>query len=152
MLLKDSVMQLCTGMLQSINIQDMLLLFLFGAAIAMLGMAFQAFMRPGQIFNWYAIWLINCIDKATKKTKKKVLKKSCYGGSGWETIDVEANIFYKVIAFLSKPLGLCPYCNTTWIAIIFFIIYFEISFNIFLLIGIVWFFVKLIIMLNSKEE
>jgi hypothetical protein len=126
------------------------LLFLFGAAIAMLGMAFQAFMRPGQIFNWYALWLIKMVEKSTTKQIVKVKVWDCFDDASWEDEEINAKWYYRLIAKLSKPLGLCPYCNTTWIAIIFYLIYFGISFNIFLLIGIVWFFVKIISLLDDK--
>lgn len=48
---------------------------------------------------------------------------------------------------ITKPLGMCEYCNSTWIAIGVFIYFFGLSLTIFLFIGVVWFFVHLI---NSK--
>lgn len=124
-------------MLQSIDISAMLLLFLFGLAVAWLGQCFQAFMGPGQIFNWWAIWLLKMVDKS--EVVKTIEKYSC--GAGWYDVEITAKWYIKLIAKLAKPLGLCPYCNTTWISIILFFIYFTPSFNIFLLIGITWFFV-----------
>ena len=145
-------MQQHTDMLQSINIQDMLLLFLFGAAIAMLGMAFQTFMLPGQIFNWWAVFLLKCISK-TETGRKNVIKikNRCGRIESEETVKLKAKWYYRIITKLSKPLGLCPYCNTTWISIVFFLIYFKPSFNILLLIGITWFFIKIIMKLVQEE-
>lgn len=145
-------MQQHTDMLQSINIQDMLLLFLFGAAIAMLGMAFQAFMLPGQIFNWWAIFLLKCISKAETGREAKVeIKNKCGRVISQSIVKLNAKWYYIIITKLSKPLGLCPYCNTTWIAIILFLIYFKLSFNILLLMGITWFFVKAIMKLTQEN-
>lgn len=127
-------------MLQSIDISTILLLFLFGLAVAMLGQAFQAFMGPGQIFNWWAIWLLKMVDKSIEI--KEVNKY--HGCEDWANClkrKIKAKWHYRLIAKLAKPLGLCPYCNTTWILIMLFFIYFTPSFNIFLLIGITWFFV-----------
>ena len=147
----DSVMQQDTDMLQSINIQTMLLLFFFGAAIAMLGMTFQAFMRPGQIFNWYALWLIKVVEKSTEGGIVERKHWSCDGEPYWASEIKGPHWFYKLIAKLTKPLGLCQYCNSTWIAIIFHLIYFGLSWNIVLLIGIVWFFVKAIAMIYEEK-
>lgn len=130
-------------MLQLINIPSILLLFLFGAAIAMLGMAFQAFMKPGNIFTWYGIWLNKVVVESKLETRIPINVDLCYMK--------KAPLWKRIIAAISKPLGLCPYCNTTWIAIIFHIIYFGISFNIFLLIGIVWFFVMNIIKIQNRK-
>ena len=95
-------------MIQLIDLTTMLLLFLLGTSIAMLSHAFQKYMQPNHIFNWYYNWLS------------------------------------KLPKYIAKPLGLCVYCNSVWITIIFFFIYFKPSFNIFLLIGITWFFVDII--------
>jgi len=133
-------------MIQSISITIMILLFLFGASIAMLAEAFNKFMQPGHIFNWWHNWLEKIARKASEE--RQILKRSprkIYSWEitvGWQT--VKAKWYYRLIAKISKPLGLCPYCNSTWIAITFFIIYFGINWSIFLLIGIVWFFIDII--------
>jgi len=95
-------------MIQLIDLTTMLLLFLLGASIAMLSHAFQKYMEPQHIFNWYQ------------------------------------NLLFKIPRYIAKPLGLCVYCNSVWITIIFFFIYFKPSFNIFLLIGITYYFVDII--------
>ena len=138
-------------MLQSIDIAHMVLLFLIGIAISMLGMAFQAFMRPGQIFNWYAIWLENIVNQSL--TKRIVPKRKVTPCGIEYTKDYKPQRWYIILlAKLSKPLGLCPYCNSTWIAIIFYVIFFGIGFDLFLLIGIVWFFVKMIIIKTEPNN
>ena len=137
------------NMLQSIDLTTMLLLFLLGIAIAMLGEAFQQFMKPGQIFNWWAIWLEKMVEKATETRQIKDYKGWCDGK--WKYKSRPQIWYVKLIAKLAKPLGLCPYCNSTWLAIIFFVIYFGINWNIFLLIGMVWFFIYLIEKSKNKK-
>lgn len=137
------------NMLQSIDLTTMLLLFLLGIAIAMLGEAFQQFMKPGQIFNWWAIWLEKMVEKATETRQIKDYKGWCDGK--WKYKSGPQIWYVKLIAKLAKPLGLCPYCNSTWLAIIFFVIYFGINWNIFLLIGMVWFFIYLIEKSKNKK-
>ena len=137
------------NMLQSIDLTTMLLLFLLGIAIAMLGEAFQQFMKPGQIFNWWAIWLEKMVEKATETRQIKDYKDWCDGK--WKYKSGPQIWYVKLIAKLAKPLGLCPYCNSTWLAIIFFVIYFGINWNIFLLIGMVWFFIYLIEKSKNKK-
>ena len=140
-----------------IDVQYMILLFLLGAAISMLGMAFQAFMGPGQIFNWWAKWLLNVIDKSKLE---RIVKGKPYTRCNvtYEYIFVvKSKWYFRLIAKLSKPLGLCPYCNSTWITIIFYFVFFDTLFKkgieLFLLIGIVWFFVKTIeLILNKKQK
>jgi len=82
---------------------------------ACLGVTFHYFLKPNMIFNFWVIWL----DKMSEK-----------------------NAFLNYIAM---PLGLCPYCNTTWIAIVVFVYYFGLSLPIFLFIGLVWLFLHLIL-------
>ena len=42
----------------------------------------------------------------------------------------------KFTYYLSKPLGLCTYCNTAWIAIVVYFYYFPLGLPIFLFIGL----------------
>jgi len=143
---KDLVTPYHIDMLESINVASMLLLFLLGVAIAMLGQCFQAFMRPGQIFNWWALWLLKMVEKSKKKEIHPEYSP-CFDN---EEYYVNIKWHIRLIAYLSKPLGLCPYCNSTWISIIFFFILLKPSLTIFLLIGIVWFFVDLIEKAKNK--
>ena len=91
------------------------LLIVLGFATATLGLCFYHFQDKDMIFAPYSKWL------------NKMAYKS---------------IFWR---YLTMPLGRCPYCNTTWIAIVVYIYYFSFSLEIFLFIGIVWFFVKSIL-------
>ena len=96
----------------------MLLLYcLLGFMTATLGLCFEHFTRPNMIFNWYHTIL------------KKWASKSKFG------------------EYITKPLGLCPYCSSTWISIVVFIHFFDLNITILLFIGVVWFFVHLI---NTK--
>jgi hypothetical protein len=88
---------------------------LISFSTATLGVCFYEFTKPNMIFNFYGIWLYNLSQK---------------------------NKFWD---YVSKPLGLCPYCNTTWIALMVFYYYFGLSLPIFLFIGLTWFFVHLIL-------
>jgi hypothetical protein len=56
----------------------------------------------------------------------------------------------KLPTFLGMPLGLCPYCNTTWIAIVVYLYVFGLNLFIFLFIGIVYLFLKLILLIPSR--
>ena len=122
------------------NLEDMLLFVLFAFIVACLAQAFQAFMKPGQIFNWWAKFLGSTVEKSTVKRQKKVGESWCSGEPIFEYI--------ILLAKLSKPLGLCPYCNATWIAIFYYIsivswedYIYQNLILLFLFIGVVWFFV-----------
>lgn len=90
------------------------------------------------IFNKYSIWLYSFTAD----------------GEYWDTYRPNYQIkFGNIMSILNKPLGLCPYCNGTWLAIILFIYYFGLSIDIFLFIGIVWFFIhKLSNNTKSKQK
>ena len=100
---------------------------LIAFTVACLAQAFQQFMKPGQIFNFWGIFL-------SKKSKDS------------------SKVFDRLIAKLAKPLGLCPYCNATWIAILYYILIYIVNQPFYLItgvmlfgfIGVVWFFVFLI--------
>lgn len=115
-------------------------IILLSMMIASLGHAFQKFLKPGQIFNWWAIWLINMNELAKKKRKVLI----CLGKGNY--IDVERNqrLPVRLIAWLSKPLGLCLYCNSTWISIFVFILTFGLKWELILCIGMTYLFVIVI--------
>jgi hypothetical protein len=102
----------------------MVLYLLIGFIVSLLELCFQHYMTPGMIFNNYGKWL-NKIVRYSIICKKYNKNKP----------------FTYILAYLAKPLGLCPYCNSTWIGIIVYIYFFGISLQIFLFIGIIWFFV-----------
>lgn len=52
--------------------------------------------------------------------------------------------FISFMAYIAKPIALCPYCNGTWLSIIVYLIAFGPSMTIFLFIGLSWFFIRLI--------
>jgi hypothetical protein len=108
----------------SINlITELLLYFILGFMVATLELCFQQFMTPNMIFNKYALWLLSF-------NPNSLINKP--------------NIIKRIIWYLSKPLGLCPYCNGTWIAITVYLYFFSIKLPILLFIGISWFFIHLI--------
>ena len=98
----------------------LLVYLILGFIVATLGLCFEHFMKPNMIFNGYYKWL----ERKARKSK-----------------------FWKHI---TKPLGLCVYCNSSWIAIGVFIYYFKFNITILLFIGIVWFFID--IYKNIKNE
>lgn len=130
-----------------ININSLLLLLLLAACVAMLGSAFQAFMKPGQIFNWWALFLLKMVDLSSQK--RTITAEGC---DHELTYDVNQYWYIRLIAFFSKPLGLCPYCNSTWIAIITFVLCFNLRLEILLFIGMTWFFVMIIKKIESIKK
>lgn len=81
---------------------------------ATLAFFFQYCLKPNMIFHFYFIWL-------TKLELK-----------------------HSLLHYISKPLGLCIYCNGTWIAITVFIYYYGFNPAIFLFLGSNWFFIHII--------
>lgn len=105
---------------------DVLTLILIAFATACLEMFFQFIQTEGQIIQWYGDWW------KRRVRYKRLLSK--YGRK-------YPLVFF--LAYISKPMALCPYCNGTWLSIIVFTILFGISWNIFLFIGVVWFFIRI---------
>jgi hypothetical protein len=99
-------------------------------------------MTPGMIFNKYALWLLKYKDPLKHDT-------SIDEESTWKKLLI--GTWYNIIHTLRKPLGLCPYCNGTWIAVVVFVYFFKLNLTIFLFIGIVWFFIRLLEMLFNKN-
>jgi len=88
---------------------------------ACLAICFNEMLKPGNLFNWYA----------------KILLKACKKS--------------RVMNFLSKPLGLCPFCNGTWIGIFVYFYFFGFNLPIFLFIGINYFFIQILFnVFNNK--
>ena len=110
------------------HLLDSLELIVLAVLTASLSLCFYHFLEPGMIFNWYALFLRRLRYGKEPKAIKGVLVEN------------------KFWAYLVKPLGLCPYCNGTWIAIgVYTYIYFY-SFNLILLlllIGVNWLFIKI---------
>jgi len=95
--------------------------------VACLALAFYAFQTPGMIFNGYGRWLIEVEN-----------------GRGIIQLFSRKYNIIRIPKWLAKPLGLCPYCNGTWIAIVVFLYLFQFSLLIFLFIGLNWFFIHLV--------
>lgn len=111
-----------------INLEYMLLYFLFGIAIALLEMTFQHYQTDGMIFDWYRKYFIK-----VRRYHMLTLTYTKYY-SKWRAFFV----------YIMKPLGLCPYCNGTWLAIIAFYIAFGLNLGVFLVIGISWSVIRMI--------
>ena len=98
------------------------------------------------IFNWYAQFLLSFLDD----------------GIYWDKpLNRARHIYGSIMAYLSKPLGLCVYCNGTWIAIILFFIFsktfIDISISkyilVFLVIGLNYIFTRIgLLVFNSKQD
>lgn len=114
-------------MIQSINLSTIILLILFGIVIAMLEEALQKYMKDGHIFHFW----------------KHILLQIQYIYEYDDDIANKHKWYIKLLYPFIKPLGLCPYCHSVWLAIVFYLIYFPISFNIILLIGIVYYFIDI---------
>ena len=95
------------------SLSGMLLLLIMSVVVACLGAAFQHYQTPGQIFNWYRNWLIRLVDD-------KVL----YEGSPCFMMSKPRRFLEHFV----KPLGLCIYCNTVWLAILFYIPFYLIPY------------------------
>jgi hypothetical protein len=83
---------------------EMTALILLSILSALIGFGFNKMMTEGMIFEKYHDWLESLPYKPNPKFGKDVGAKSY--------------IYSKFLYYLSKPLGLCIVCNTTWIGII----------------------------------
>ena len=132
--------------MESLKLTSICIMLLLSAMTAMLGAAFQKFMEPGHIFNWWAKFLLKMVELASK-TRKVFVATGC---SNYLDIDKKQYWYIRLIASLSKPLGLCRYCNTTWLAIIVFVLVFGVKLHIFIFIGATYFFVVAIEIMEKK--
>ena len=114
-------------------------MFLLGAGVSMLTVAFQFMQQDGQIFMSYRQWWV-------KKVLKSHEGRTGFIWNGCEKIsyDKDAIWYIKFLAYIAKPMSICPYCNGTWLAIITFIYLYGFNYAIFIFIGIVFFFTRLI--------
>lgn len=95
-----------------------------------LSLCFNHFLKDGMIFNKYFKWLSSFDDT----------------GSYWTDTVRKSNIKYYfgcIIKYFSKSLGLCVYCNGTWVAAFYYIWLFPLSFNILLFLGMNWLFIHI---------
>lgn len=104
---------------------DILSEFMIAFAVACTAQFFQFIQTQGQILQWYGDWW-----------KKQVRFKRLLESYGYKRPLV------SFLSYIAKPMGLCEYCNGTWIAIIYSIL---IGYNIFemvLFIGVTYFFIN----------
>jgi hypothetical protein len=71
---------------------------------ALMGFGFQRMMDFGMIFEWYKRWL--------ERMPYRPNPAYCYD------VNADKYIKSKFLYYVSKPLGICIICNTTWIGII----------------------------------
>lgn len=124
---------------------EMIILAVFTASLSL---AFNHFLKAGMIFNWYALLLLSF---------------DAEDGSYWDNDKWNNQIFKlkhpfrymlyyyfgSIVEYIRKPLGLCVFCNGTWIGIVIYAIFhsvltpISISFwiTVFLFIGINWLFI-----------
>lgn len=123
------------------NLILLLLLYtLLGFIVACTTMFFAHCMQKGQVFRFYYRWLENIVEKASLRSY--YIK---YVNSSESTKHIIKEHWYiRLLAYLAKPLGLCQYCNGTWLAIITYILIFGFNWLIILFIGITFFFIKLL--------
>lgn len=106
-----------TSLIHAADVDALWLLYCL--MIAGLGQFFQLCMHPNMIFRRYYLWLtLLWIRNRRKKDRWK--------------------------RWLLKPLGLCVYCNTTWIAIFYYVYAFGINPEILLFIGLVFVWLKVL--------
>jgi len=105
---------------------DVLILFMYAFAVACLEMFFQFIMTQGQIFEPYGNWW--------KRQVRYNRLLSRYG---------KKRTLVSLLAYISKPMGLCEYCNGTWLAIVAFLYIYGLTPFIFLFIGLVFFFIRI---------
>lgn len=93
------------------NLFDIFSLLILSIISAFVGFSFNRMQDPDMIFEWYKDWLTKLPYKENPKF--------------WH--DVHATRYDKnmFLYYLSKPLGLCIICNTTWIGILICLIVTE---------------------------
>ena len=82
---------------------------------ALVGFGFQRMMDPNMIFEWYHKWL----------------EKFPYIYDSTWYLDVRAERYKKskFLYYLTKPLGICIICNTTWIGMLLTFIFSRVIFE-----------------------
>lgn len=105
--------------LETLAVKKEVVLLLLSLMTASLSLFFQECMEPGMIFRRYYLWLTYHWIKNWRKKDR------------WKR-------------WLLKPLGMCVYCNGTWIAIQFYLYNFGPGVNILLFIGLNYLWIKLI--------
>ena len=91
-----------------LTVTDFLLIILFSLSTAALGHFFQYCQEPREVFAKWGLWLTWAWLMSTR-TQYGFGIKAHYRPRKWW-------------AHLLKPLGLCVYCNSTWINIALFLL------------------------------
>lgn len=92
---------------------------LYSLMVASLGLFFQECLEPGMIFRRYYLWLT--YHWIHNRHRKKRWKR-----------------------WLLKPLGMCVYCHTTWLAIFYYLFKFGPEVELLLFLGLVYVWLKLL--------
>lgn len=117
-----------------LSIEQTLLVIVFSFSVACLALTFQYYQTEGMIFEWYrAFWLHKIRHDRILEKYKRQTKTS------------------RLLVYVSKPLGMCPYCNGAWIAIIFGAIQFKDIFSILLVVGVSWLFIQVGVILQIHK-
>lgn len=117
----------------------LIVLAIFTAATTMF---FQKCIQPDMIFSWYGDWLYSIKDIKNSYIDKyinnsSILKANARAANNLEEVsrlkllinkgDIPKTVIPFKIRFLfwlAHPIGLCKYCNGTWIAIISYLVLF----------------------------
>jgi len=101
-------------------------MLLYSLGIASLGLFIFKCFEKDMIFRRYYLWLVYHWIK------------------NWRHKDRWKRKFFKVV-------GLCVYCYTTWISIIFYLISFDFNIEIFLFIGYTYIWLEILLKLLKKN-
>jgi archaellum biogenesis protein FlaJ (TadC family) len=119
-------------------------ILLLSTVSALVGFGFRRMQDPDMIFEWYRKWL-----------EKLPIKKDPL----WFTEFHHTNEYIKskFIYYLTKPLGICIICNTTWIGMLLTFIFAPVIFEdssllVFdiIIVGIVS--AGIVVMISNKYE
>ncbi len=94
----------------AVNVEGAVLLILFSLMVASVGLFLQECYQSGMILRRYYVWL-NYLYIKNRRTKNEKEKRQ--------------EMLKRFIKAITKPLGLCIYCQSTWICIISFLTVFS---------------------------
>ncbi len=117
----------------------MINLLLLSFMTGCLSLAFNHFGKKGMIFEFY----FNFLRKLRYPNMFKNPEEHCIEEHKIAEWIQEENQFWR---YLTKPLGLCPFCHGTWLHIaVYFIVYpFDLTaFAVFLGIGVNWLVIRI---------
>jgi hypothetical protein len=97
------------------NLDLLIALILLSIISAFIGFGFNRMQDPDMIFQWYREWLNRMPYIPIKRYQIDYLSTVSNPKPILTTIRHKKSMF---LYYLSKPLGLCIICNTTWIGMI----------------------------------